>query len=119
MDSAGSNAGSLSQAAPDGFAIPIDHALAIAHQIESRSSSADVHIGDRAILGVEMQDSSAVSNGGFGFDPWNPFGGSSTGRGAVSDGGAAVAGVESNGPADNASLAAGDTITALDGAPAW
>jgi S1-C subfamily serine protease len=109
LDSAGSSGGSFSQAAVDGFAIPIDHALAIAHQIESRSSSANVHIGDCAILGVEIQDSSAVSNGGFGFDPWNPFGRSSTGRGAVPEGGAAVAGVESNGPADNAGLAAGDT----------
>jgi S1-C subfamily serine protease len=115
MDSAGSSTGSFSQAAVDGFAIPIDHALAIAHQIEARSSSAGVHIGDRAILGVEIQDASTVSSNGFGVDPWDPFAGGSTARGAVSDGGATVAGVESNGPADTAGLVAGDTITSLDG----
>ena len=103
--------------AVDGFAIPIDHALAIAHQIESRSPSADVHIGDprhprRRDPGRRRRRRAAGSAS----IRWSPFGGSSTGRGdAPSDGGAAVAGVESNGPADTAGLAAGDTITSLDG----
>jgi hypothetical protein len=34
----------------DGYAIPIDHALAIAHEIVAGQSSSTVHIGDRAIL---------------------------------------------------------------------
>jgi S1-C subfamily serine protease len=117
MDSAGSSTGRFSQGAADGFAIPIDHALTIAHKIESRSPSANVHIGARAILGVEIQDSSTMSNGGFGFYPWNPFGGSpdASSGSSLAGGGADVAGVEPNGPADVAGLVAGDTITSLDG----
>jgi S1-C subfamily serine protease len=115
MDSAGSSNGQFSQAATDAYAIPIDHALAIAHQIESRSSSGNVHIGARAILGVEVQDTSAQSTGGFGLDPWSPFGGGSDGGGLASVNGANVAGVEPNGPADSAGIAAGDTITSVDG----
>jgi S1-C subfamily serine protease len=38
----------------DGFAIPIGKALAIAHQITSGRSSASVHIGGTALLGVQL-----------------------------------------------------------------
>jgi S1-C subfamily serine protease len=51
MDTAaGSNGGS------QGFAIPIAHALDIAHQIEAGQGSSTVHIGTTAFLGVQLQD---------------------------------------------------------------
>ena len=43
----------------DGYVIPINKALEIAHQIEAGQSSTNVHIGDRALLGVQVQDTAA------------------------------------------------------------
>jgi S1-C subfamily serine protease len=45
-----------------GYAIPINRALAIAHQIESRRSSSTVHVGPTAFLGVLTR----ADNPGFG-----------------------------------------------------
>jgi S1-C subfamily serine protease len=134
MDSAGSSNGTFTEAATDGYAIPIDHALAIAHQIESGTASANVHIGSRAILGVEVGgQSSAPANGsfgsgdfggfgnfgGFGDFPWSILGGngngSDNGSSATPSSGVQVSGVEPGGPADSAGIAAGDTITSVDG----
>ena len=75
------------QSASDAFAVPINEALDIAHQIQSGQSSATVHIGARALLGVQVQQ----------------------GQGAT------VAAVQSGSPADSAGLAAGDVIVNLDG----
>ncbi len=125
MDSAGSassGAGRFSlggtSSTGDGFAIPIDDALAIARKIESGQSSSTVHIGDRAILGVEIDDSSAsassTGSGRFGgFNPFDPFGGSDNSSTSPSSNGAAVADVQPGSPADNAGIAAGDTITSI------
>jgi S1-C subfamily serine protease len=87
-----------------GFAIPIQDALAIAHQIESGSTNGNVTIGTRAILGVEVQDASAQ-------------GGSADlgGLGSQTGSGVQIAGVKSGSPADSAGLAAGDVITSIDG----
>jgi len=73
----------------DGYAIPIDEALTIARQIVAGEASSTVHIGDRAILGIEVGDET----------------------GAVS--GVLVGGVEDGGPAAAAGLQPGDTITAI------
>jgi len=127
MDSAGSasssgagrfSLGGDNSSTGDGFAIPIDHALTIARQIESGQSSSTVHIGDRAILGVEIDDSSAsassTGSGRFGgFNPFDPFGGSDNSGTSSSSNGAAVADVQQGSPADNAGIAAGDTITSI------
>jgi S1-C subfamily serine protease len=86
------------------FAIPIDKALSIVHQIERRDESGNVHLGARGILGVQVQSGS--SSGGL-----FPFGG----NGSSSQNGATVAGVESGSPADKAGIASGDVITAIDG----
>ncbi len=51
MDSAGSNSQS-NTSGTDGFAIPIGHALDIAHQIEAGKSDGNVTVGSRAILGA-------------------------------------------------------------------
>lgn len=76
------------------FSIPIDTALNTARQIEAGKTSGDIHVGDRALLGVRVEDA--------GND-----GGSSTG--------AAIVAVENGSPADHAGLTAGDVITSVDG----
>jgi S1-C subfamily serine protease len=94
-----------------GFAIPINTALSIAHQIESGNGSSTVHIGPTAFLGVEISPNGASNSGGNG----GGFGGfgDNSGNTGSSASGAAVAGVVTNGPAQEAGLAQGDVITAL------
>src|SRR4029077_20684196 len=45
------------------YAIPINEAVSIAQQIESGTTTADVHIGATAFLGLELQGSSGSSDG--------------------------------------------------------
>jgi S1-C subfamily serine protease len=73
----------------DGYAIAIDDALTIAREIVAGQASATVHIGDRAILGIN------VENG--------------------TNGGVTIAEVVNGGPAAAAGMQASDTITAIDG----
>jgi S1-C subfamily serine protease len=73
------------QTSSDAFAIPINTALDIARQIQSGQSSANVHIGERALLGVQVQQ----------------------GQGAT------VAAVQPGGPAASAGLVAGDVIVSV------
>ncbi len=75
-----------------GYAIPIDQALTIATQIEAGQASATVHIGPRALLGVEAADGVTI-----------PV--------------AQVEAVESGSPADKARIAAGDTIVSVNDTP--
>jgi S1-C subfamily serine protease len=106
--SGGSGFGFRQTSATEGFAIPIDNALAIAQQIDAGKGSDKIHIGDRGILGVLVTpDQSSSSGGGFG-----NFGGNS---GNSSGNGAAVSSVTSGSPADNAGLASGDTIVSVNG----
>jgi len=72
----------------DGYAIPIAKAVKIAKQIDSGASSASVHIGGTAFLGVEID--------------------SENGYTVITD-------VVPGGPADSAGLAPGDAITAVGG----
>jgi len=81
-----------------GFAIPIDTVMTVVRQIRSGQRSATVHIGDRAVLGVLVEDPSA---GG--------FSGGSNGSGAR----ATVASVQPNSPAASAGLTSGDVITEI------
>jgi S1-C subfamily serine protease len=105
-----------------GFAIPINTALSLAKSIEAGNGSSTVHIGATAFLGVEVSPSGSTSspgsgtgNGGGGFG--GIFGGNtgSTGNTGSSSSGAAVAGVVTNGPAQEAGLAQGDVITSIGG----
>ena len=117
-----------------GFAIPINTALSIARQIEAGKGSSTIHIGTTAFLGVEISPNGSSSNsgsgssgngGGNGFG--GPFGGlfggnsgstgstGNTGNSGSSGTGAAVAGVVTNGPAQEAGIAQGDVITSLGG----
>jgi S1-C subfamily serine protease len=90
MDTAAStgSSGPFADASNDGYAIPIAKAMKIAKQIRSGTSSATVHIGGTAFLGVEVDTSS-------GYD--------------------VIAAVVPGGPADSAGLAPGDVITAVGG----
>jgi S1-C subfamily serine protease len=76
------------------FSIPIDTALNVARQIVAGKTSGDVHVGDRALLGVRVED---------------------PGNDSSSSTGAAVVGVENGSPADDAGLTAGDVITSVNG----
>jgi S1-C subfamily serine protease len=112
----------------DGYAIPIAHALAIAKRIESGQGSSTVHVGGTAWLGVQVSTAAAADGSGYGYGPnggdgygYDPYGddpygtGDGAGRPSTTTGGAVIAGVVQGGPADDAGLAEGDTITAVDG----
>ena len=90
MDTAASTGGlgPFAASSNEGYAIPIAKAMTIAKQIRSGTSSATVHVGGTAFLGVELDTSS-------GYD--------------------VIAAVVPDGPADSAGLAAGDVITAVGG----
>jgi S1-C subfamily serine protease len=75
-----------------GYAIPIDHALSIAKQIQSGTGSSTVQIGLPAFLGAQI---------------------SSTTTGTA--GGVTIAGTVEGSAAASAGLVAGDVITAIDG----
>lgn len=75
----------------DAYAIPINRAVAIARQIVARRGSAQVHIGDTAFLGVQVQQAGL-------FRP-----------------GVVVGGVVSGGPVARAGVVAGDLITDVGG----
>jgi len=70
----------------DGYAIPISRVLHVVHEVESDDASGSVVIGGTPLLGVQLAD------------------GSST-----------LAGVVDGSPAAGLGLAAGDSVTALDG----
>ncbi len=93
------------------YAIPIDAAESIANQIEAGKTSADVHIGDTAFLGVQIQSASQGADNGFG--GLGGFGGPNSGNNSSS--GVMVAGTLSGSPAANAGLTQGDEITAIGG----
>lgn len=100
MDTAASTGGSgqigmTAATATTAFSIPINRAMAIAEQIEAGTSSATVHIGATAFLGVEVTSSSAG------------FGQSSTG--------VPVEGVVPGTAAAGAGLSQGDTIVSVGG----
>ena len=82
----------------DGYAIPIDDALTVAHQIESGHGTTTVHIGASPFLGIQLRGATR----GFG-------GGGSGGSGVL------VAGVEPGTPAESAGITAGDQIVAVGG----
>jgi len=107
IDTAGGSSGdSFGSAQTTGFAVPVNTALAIVGQIQNHQSSATVHIGATAFLGVEIDPSGGQS--GF-------AGGALGGQSGTSSSGAPVAGTLPGSPAARAGLAAGDTIVAVDG----
>jgi S1-C subfamily serine protease len=83
-----------SSTATQAFTVPINEAVSIARQIEAGTSSATVHIGSTALLGVEIASASQQLG--------NP-----------AAAGAQVAGVQPGSAAASAGLTAGDVITAV------
>jgi len=115
MNSAASQGFSFQSSGTEGFAIPTNQALATAKSIEAGNGSSTIHVGDTAFLGLLISSgSSSQSGNGSGF---GGFGGSngSNSAGGSSGSGAPVANVVPNGPAANAGLAQGDTVTSFDG----
>ncbi|MEV4150652.1 trypsin-like peptidase domain-containing protein [Amycolatopsis sp. NPDC049691] len=82
--------GRRSGGAGQGFAIPINQAVDIAHKIVAGTATDKIHIGKTAFIGVSVSDG---------------------------QGGAQVREVVSRGPAQRAGLTAGNVITAIDGKP--
>jgi len=94
MDTAAAQGFSLQTQGTQGYAIPVSNAASAAREILDGTSSSSVHVGATAFLGVSVesaQDSGAGTSG------------------------ALIATVVPSGPASNAGLIAGDTITSLDG----
>jgi len=88
------------QSANEGYAIPIEHAVAIAKKIASGQGGTGIHVGgNRALLGVAVTQQSPS---GFG---------NSTGNGTA---GAPVSSVQAGSAAEKAGIQAGDTITGVD-----
>lgn len=87
----------------DGYAIPVDDAIAVVKQILTGTATSAVHIGAKAYLGVQVTDTAPAY-------PNASYGGYPAGAGGT---GAAVAAVVDGSPAAKAGLAAGDTITAV------
>jgi S1-C subfamily serine protease len=95
MDTAASSGMQFDTSSTTGFAIPINKAMSIAHQIEAGKASSTVLIGETGFLGVQVRDASSAATS--------------------QTSGAAIVGVASNSPADAAGLTAGDVITSFDG----
>ena len=93
MDTAATtNGGGLQQATETaGFAIPINTALTVAHEIAAGQAGPNLHLGDRALLGVDIAQTNAAG------------------------GGAAVSRVEPGTPAASLGIAAGDAIVGFNG----
>jgi S1-C subfamily serine protease len=92
-----SQAGQSGTSQEQAYAIPIDSALSIAKQIEAGTTSATVHIGATAFLGVGFSQQTQ------------------TGFGGTSGSGATIAEAVSGSPAAKAGLVAGDEITSVGG----
>ncbi len=103
------------QTAGQAYAIPINEATSIAQQIEAGTTSAKVHIGATAFLGVETQPASQGSDSGSGgFGGFGGFGGSQGSQGSSATG-VTISGTLAGSPVANAGLTAGDTITSVGG----
>ncbi|MFC5181409.1 S1C family serine protease [Actinomadura harenae] len=120
MDTAAS--GGFTMAKKDGgrgFAIPINRALGIAEQIRQGQGAPKVHIGQTAMLGVQVRTADggqgtggADQNGGTG------AGAPGTGQGGTGQGGGAqVASTLPDSPAEQLDVPVGAVITGLDGTP--
>ncbi|MEB3033644.1 S1C family serine protease [[Mycobacterium] nativiensis] len=90
MNTAASDNYKFAQPGGEGYAIPIDQAMAIAGQIRAGISSSTVHIGETAFMGVGVVDD---------------------------NGGARVATVLADTPAAGTGIARDDVITSINGRP--
>jgi S1-C subfamily serine protease len=104
------DSGSSTQGATDiGFAIPIDRAISIVQQIERGRPTAEIQIGARGIIGVEVEtiaEAESLSN--------NIFAGGPPVQAPVSKG-AYVEQAIAGSPAERAGVTGGDVIVAVNG----
>jgi S1-C subfamily serine protease len=117
MDTAANSSGGFEgQSATTGFAIPINHAISIAHKIISGQASSTVHVGEAGFIGIGTCATNP-GNGTGGASGSGTGSGTGTGSGAPSSNvkGAYVCQVYQNTPAASAGLQEGDVITAVDG----
>jgi S1-C subfamily serine protease len=96
MDTAASSNFTFQSGNSGGYAIPINRAAAIAKQIAAGHSSATVHVGATAFLGVDVQASGYYQDGRL-------------------RAGALVVGIVPGSPAERAGLVDGDVLTSLGG----
>jgi len=124
-----SQSGQSQSSGTQAFAIPINEAVSIAAQIDGGKSSATVHLGSTAFLGVEVSSTSTSTgtgagglgggygsggDGGYGYGSGD--GGYGYGSGGTSTtSGAQIEGALSGSPAASAGLSAGDVITSIGG----
>ena len=95
IDTAASTGFAFHSGSNEGYAIPIDRALAIARQIRAGRETATVHVGPTAFLGVAVHSSGYYSSG---YVP-----------------GVRVDNIVAGAPADRVGLERGDIITTIDG----
>lgn len=124
MDTAASTSGGnfqmqgQSSTTGEGFAIPINSAISIAKQIEAKTTTSKIHIGETAFLGVAPQTTSTNNNsgGGYGQGYGNGYGnGNGSSGSGTSSGGVVIGEVVPGAPAQEAGLTSGDTIVSVDG----
>ena len=87
----------------DGYAIPINRALAVVEQIRTGAETSTVQVGPAAFLGVELSSGPALSRYGY------------AGGAAGATSGALVGGVVDGSAAAGAGIQAGDVITNVGG----
>jgi S1-C subfamily serine protease len=111
-----SNSGS-SSGSVIGYAIPVNRALSIAHQIAAGKASTTVHIGLPGFIGVSVSDPSQGCTASGGLGGLGNGSGNSAGNGAAApaSSGALVCQVISGTPAASSGLAVGDVITGVNG----
>jgi S1-C subfamily serine protease len=99
----------------EGYAIPIQDALAIAKKIQSGDGGSTIHVGAHAaIIGVAVSDNGTSNGYGNPYGGNGDFGGSASG-GTSTGNGAYVESVQSGSAADNAGITQGSTVTSVDG----
>ena len=106
VDTAASSGGEI-----NGYAVPIDTALAVVTQIRSGRETSAVRIGPAAFLGVQVE-TAGVSDSAYG----SAYGYGRSDAGTTGPG-ATIAGVVDGGAAADAGLEAGDTVTAVGSTP--
>jgi S1-C subfamily serine protease len=140
MDTAGNGGNFTNQQSSDGFAIPIDTAIAVARQIATGKATSTIMQGYPAFMGVYIasgtnsanpmtQEQQQEGNGGFGGLGGGGFGGfggtpacytSDSGLSAPSQiadvsSGTLIIGTICNSPAQSIGMTAGSVITAVNG----
>ncbi|MGC8626171.1 MAG: S1C family serine protease [Acidimicrobiales bacterium] len=115
MDTAASTSFAFQTQGNQGFAIPINNAIAIARQVVAGKGSADVHIGPTGFLGVGVVSNPGDLSGLPNFPGFSEVPGSSSGTTYPDVPGADIENVVSGGPAATAGVTGGSVITSLDG----